>query len=137
MLDRLDCILSLATLQNKMQKATDRSLSAHGISFSEFYILYYLQRETTKTLRRIDLAESMGMSASGITRALTPMEKIGLVGKKANPRDARVSLVQITSAGERIYNDALHTMQRVADDLLDKLDNEEMVGFIATMQKIL
>lgn len=137
MLDKLDCILSLATLQNKMQKAADRALGLHGISFSEFYILYYLERESTKTMRRIDLAESMAMSASGITRALTPMEKIGLIRKETNPRDARVSLVKLTPSGERVFEETLLTMKTAADDLLGKLSDEDVVSLIAIMQKIL
>lgn len=134
--DKLDCILGLATLQTQMQKAVDRRLGLHGISFSEFYILCHLSRETTKAMRRVDLAESMAMSASGITRALTPMEKIGLVGKESNPRDARVSLVKLTPSGERVYNEALVTMKLVADDLLGELEEDDIVTLIAIMEKI-
>lgn len=50
-------------------------------------------------MRRIDLADSVGLSPSAVTRLLAPMEKPGLVEKEANPRDARVSLVKLSTAG--------------------------------------
>lgn len=31
----------------------------------------------------------MGLTASGVTRTLLPLEKIGLVGRESDPRDAR------------------------------------------------
>ena len=59
-----------------------------------------------KTMTRIDLAESIGRTASGVTKMLRPMEKIGLIQKEVGARDARVSLVKISKAGERLFKDA-------------------------------
>ena len=59
-----------------------------------------------KTMTRIDLAESIGRAASGVTKMLQPMEKIGLIQKEVGARDARVSLVKISKAGERLFKDA-------------------------------
>ena len=53
-----------------------------------------LNEASTHSLKRIDLAEQVGLSASGVTRMLLPMEKIGLISKEEGARDARVSLVQ-------------------------------------------
>ena len=128
--------MHLSTLQAYLQKGVDRRLSLLGISFSEFHILFYLSGSKTKTLRRIDLAEHVGMSASGITRALNPMEKIGLVQKEANQRDARVSLVKLTPAGERVLSEALPALMSAADDLLAGLSEQEIVTLIAILKKI-
>jgi DNA-binding MarR family transcriptional regulator len=136
MSNRLDCLLHLTTLQAQLHKAVDRRLSLHGISFSEFYILFYLGSSETQTMRRIDLAERVGLSASGITRALNPMEKIGLVHKEANPRDARVSLVKLSPAGERILGESVPSMMSAADDLLTKLGEAEVATLLAILQKI-
>ncbi|MDZ7871614.1 MAG: MarR family transcriptional regulator [Rheinheimera sp.] len=53
---------------------------------------------TLQTRRRSDLVELVGLSPSGITRLLLPLEKIGRVEKERNPRDARVSLVILSEA---------------------------------------
>ncbi len=62
-----------------------------------------LYQAADEAMRRIDLAESVGLSASGVTRLLLPMQKIGLVQKEQNPRDARVSLVKLTETGKQIF----------------------------------
>lgn len=87
-------------------------------------------------MRRIDLAEQMDMSASGITRALNPMEKLKLVQKEKNPRDARVSLVKLAAPGERSYQEALATVTSTADTLLENLDAAELARLMDLLRKI-
>ena len=86
---------SLWALNNIMSKRVDNKLGLHGINYTEFQVLYYLHKQKDLQARRADLAQSIGLTASGITRMLAPMEKIGLVQKEQNIRDARVSLVKI------------------------------------------
>ena len=136
MSNKLDCLLQLYSLQTQLQKTIDRHLSLHGISLSEFFILYYLDSSDTKTMRRIDLAEHVGLSASGITRALNPLEKIGLVEKEINPRDARVSLVKLSKTGEKLFKDTFLTMMSSSESLLANLNNEEVSTLLSMLKKI-
>lgn len=64
-----------------------------GISLNECIILSSLLQAPENKMRRIDLAEKIGFTPSGITRLLLPMEKIGLVFREKNEHDARVSYV--------------------------------------------
>ncbi|GGM73547.1 hypothetical protein GCM10012275_50300 [Longimycelium tulufanense] len=41
------------------------------------------------------------MTPSGVTRALVPLERVGLVSREPDPRDARVEPTVFTPAGER------------------------------------
>ena len=81
-------------------------------------------------MRRIELAESIGLSASGITRLLLPMEKIGLVTKEVNPRDARVSLVKLTKTGKQMFNDSEKRLNQCAETLTHSLNNQQRDKFI-------
>jgi DNA-binding MarR family transcriptional regulator len=124
-----DIVISLVTLQGKLLKKIDAQLSLHGISFSEFLVMHHLNRAPNKTMRRIDLAEKVGLTASGVTRLLNPMEKIKLVQKEVNPRDARVSLVQLTDAGGQIYSEAFVTFELTAESILQPLSGEQVAAF--------
>jgi DNA-binding MarR family transcriptional regulator len=73
-------------------------------------------------MRRVDLAEKVGLTASGVTRLLNPMEKIGLVDKTASSHDARVSLVALSKAGRRMLEDAGVTVDDAARSLLGPLE---------------
>ncbi|HEY6056269.1 MAG TPA: MarR family transcriptional regulator [Gaiellaceae bacterium] len=81
-----------------------RSLSAgldhqHGLAISDFEALLQLSQAEEGALRRIDLAEGLGLTASGVTRLLDGLEAAGLVGKRTCESDARVTYAVLTEAG--------------------------------------
>ncbi len=109
--------MNISKVQSLVSRRFD-GLSAHGISFSDFMILYLLNQAPGGKLRRIDLAEKIGLTASGVTRMLVPMEKTGLIQREANERDARVSYASLTDTGRRIFEDALVTAVHKAKEIL-------------------
>ncbi|KKO09064.1 MarR family winged helix-turn-helix transcriptional regulator [Pseudohongiella sp.] len=120
-----ELILKLVALHTKIQKQIAGPLSFHGISFTEYLVLRQLHAAPENKMRRIDLAQQVGLSASGVTRLLNPMEKVGLISKEEAPRDARVSLVTITSAGETIFSDADASFAQVAQSVMQSLSGED------------
>lgn len=104
-----------------------------GLGFNEFVILYHLSLAPEGRMRRIDLADRMGLTPSGVTRILHPMVKIGLVEKEAAERDARVSYVKITNSGKRNLS---NTMDR-AEDLAEKLFPAEENGMLEAFSEFL
>lgn len=108
----------------RLAASVDHSCGAvHGIGHIEFMVLLQLSQAPGECMRRIDLANAIGRSASGVTRLLRPMEKIGLVERDRSERDARVSLVRLTSSGQRILKDSLQTVDRLAQRALQPLDS--------------
>lgn len=132
----VDLLISLNQVVGKMQKQLSGPLSMHGIGFSEYLVLRHLCQAPDKKLRRIDLADSVGLSASGVTRLLNPMQKIGLVAKEEAPRDARVSLVALTEAGERIFQESDATFAVIAQRVLSALDSHEKNALAETVDKL-
>lgn len=132
-----ELLLSLLTLNTRIQKRLLGPLSLHGISFTEYQVLRQLSLAPGNKLRRIDLANDIGLSASGITRLLAPMEKIGLVVKEDTERDARVSLVALTASGERIVNDAHVSFTQTADAILAPLSRTKQLELAALVTHIL
>ena len=110
---------------SKLHRRIDNQLSIHGISLNEYIILYQLAVAEQNTLRRIELAELVGVTASGVTRLLAPMEKNGLIEKRPNPRDARVSLVVISKVGQNLLNDAMITFSHVASNVTNNLTDRQ------------
>jgi len=70
-------LLNLTKAQTLVAKRFD-ALNVHGLSFSDFMILYVLSTSPDQRMRRIDLAAQIGLTASGVTRLLNPLEKIVL-----------------------------------------------------------
>jgi len=121
----IDFITNLTTVHTIINKRLDNSLGAiHGISFTEYLILSNINNSHNETIRRIDLATSIGLTASGITRSLNPLEKIGLITKEANTRDARVSLVRLTVSGKKIFEESTVTLNTAVKKLFKDLKDE-------------
>lgn len=112
----LQFFLNLATVQSVMSRRFDGKLGSLGLT--EFLILFHLAHAQGEKMRRIDLAESIGLTASGVTRLLAPMEKIGLVQREANAQDARVSLVTLAKGGRRALEDALENAEALSQSAL-------------------
>lgn len=119
-------LLDQSFLQSKLLRKIEGPLSMHGISFTEYQIMYHLANAPENTMRRIALAESIGISASGVTRLLAPMEKNNIVEKKANPRDARVSLVKLSNVGLALFGDASVTFAHCANSLTSSLSARQL-----------
>lgn len=131
----LKVLMNLFKIQAMISRRFDR-LTMHGIGFNDFLILYLLYEAPGEKMRPTDLAERTGLTASGVTRMLLPMEKIGLIARQAGDRDARVSLVVITAAGKRIYEEALGTANYIAKEIVPAeygKNNHPLVGFLKAL----
>jgi len=114
---KLEFFLNLSRIQSSIEKIFDRHLEG-GLGFNYFTILYYLSQASDEKMRRIDLAEKVALTASGVTRILLPMEKIGLVKREQNEMDARVSYVKITASGKKLLTEATETAEHLSKELL-------------------
>lgn len=118
----VDVCVRLSRAFADITRYVDARLSnIHGISFGDFMILYHLKQAHGQRLRRMDLAEQMGLSASAVTRALLPLEKIGMVGRESDPRDARVGFATLTKAGARVLEEACATAEVACEDVLGQV----------------
>lgn len=120
----LKFFLNLTMTQAVVARRFDATLSLHSISLSDFMILFHLRRAPEEKLRRIDLADKVGLSASAVTRKLLPLEKIGIVQREMHERDARVSYVKLTDAGHRILSEAMESAEMAASDLYSGDDSK-------------
>lgn len=123
----LDFCLRLARAQAAMVRRLDAALGGHfGISFSDFMLLHHLARAPGGRLRRVDLAERQGLTASGVTRTLLPLEKNGLVARQPDPRDARVGYAVLTAAGHTVLDNAMVTAREVSNELLQNVGSDQL-----------
>jgi DNA-binding MarR family transcriptional regulator len=80
--------------------------AAHGLTLSDYDVLVQLYHAPERALRRVDLARTVLLTASGITRLLDGLERCGWVEKKSCSTDARVSYAALTKAGAAKFEQA-------------------------------
>ncbi|RSZ57422.1 winged helix-turn-helix transcriptional regulator [Massilia atriviolacea] len=129
--------LRMARANAALLRRFDNSLGGHhGISFSDFQILNHLSRAPGGRLRRVDLAERLGLTASGITRSLLPLEKIGLVTREADPRDARVGFAVITPTGQELALNASDVVDLISREALRPFAPDQLEAMSAILGQI-
>jgi DNA-binding MarR family transcriptional regulator len=99
--------LAFAAAWDRIQKRLDSSLGAiRGVSLAEYRLLRALADAPNAWASRVDLAHAVGLTPSGVTRALRPLEKLGLISTAKSKRDARLALASLTPAGQELVDDA-------------------------------
>jgi len=73
--------------------------ATHGLGLNAYEVLLHLAHAPERRMRRVDLAGSILLTASGITRLLDGLERAGYVDRAADENDARVTYAVLTDAG--------------------------------------
>jgi DNA-binding MarR family transcriptional regulator len=119
--------------------ATTRLLSAelvadHGLTINDYEALLRLSRADGGRLKRVELAESLILTASGVTRLLDGLEREGCVEKGSCDTDARVTYAVLTDAGRRKLQEASTSHVATIKALFEEhLDPDEL----ATLAELL
>ena len=91
------------------RRLNSRLLADHGLTLNDYEVLLHLARAEGRRLRRVDLAERIVLTPSGITRLLEGLERCGYVERAACASDARVTYAQLTEKGEAKLREASGT----------------------------
>jgi len=106
----VDAFVGLIRAHAAATRTLNAQLSAdHGLTISDYEVLLRLARAPDRRLRRVDLAEQVLLTASGITRLLDGLERQGLVERGACEGDRRVVYAVLTEAGVAKLREARST----------------------------
>lgn len=75
-------------------------LEQHGLTINDYEVMMLLSEAEENRMRRVDLADEIQLSASGITRLLDGLQAQGYVERVSCPTDARVAWARLTAEGE-------------------------------------
>jgi DNA-binding MarR family transcriptional regulator len=112
--------------------AVTRALSAdlvdeHGLTINDYEALLRLARAEEGRMRRVDLADELVLTPSGVTRLLAGLERAGLVEKATCATDARVTYAVLTREGKRKLRQASKSHVASIQALFgERYDDEEL-----------
>ncbi len=101
-----------------MRELEARLVAEHGLTSNDFETLLHLSREPEQRMRRVDLADRLALTPSGVTRLLDGLMAAGLVERASCPSDARVSYAVLTDAGRELFAAAVETNDRSCRELI-------------------
>jgi DNA-binding MarR family transcriptional regulator len=130
-------VQSFAALLRAHAAAT-RRLSAqltadHGLTINDFEVLLRLARAPDRRMRRVDLAQQVVLTASGVTRLLDGLERSGYVDRDSCATDRRVVYAVLTDAGLAKVAEAASSHFAQVDELFAARFDEAELDELATL----
>lgn len=122
----------------ELTRLMDRRLAEeHGLSLREYEVLLALRDAPERQLRRVDLAATIFLTQSGVTRLLEKLERDGLVAKVAGEADRRVAYARLTEEGRRRFVSAALTHRTdIAEHFAERLTARELATLDRTLAKL-
>lgn len=121
-----------------LSNALEADLAGVGLTLGDYQVLVFLSEARNTSMRMCDLAASLQLSASGLTRRLDGLVKHGYVDREPSSADRRVMLAVLTESGAAklaaAYPVHLASVRAHIIDRLDAADVESMGRIFATIQ---
>jgi DNA-binding MarR family transcriptional regulator len=101
--------------------------AAHGLALTSYEVLLHLSHAEERKMRMCDVAESVLLSRSGLTRLIDRLERDGFVARVSCADDARGAYAQLTDAGHAKLREAQHThLEGVREHFLRHFGDSEL-----------
>ena len=112
----------------ELTRALDAQLAReHKLPLSSYEVLLFLADAPEGRMRMSDLAESVLLSRSGLTRLVDRLEREGLLKRERCESDARGLFAEITQAGRELFDSARRThLDGVRALFLDRYSRDEL-----------
>jgi DNA-binding MarR family transcriptional regulator len=121
----------------RSRSAIEAVFERHGLDAGEFDVLATLRRSGPPyRLRPTELFRSLMISSGGLTARLNKLEAAGLVGRPHAPDDKRSLLVELTSRGSALVEDALREDMSLEARMISGLSEEEQRTLAALLKKL-
>ena len=112
-------------------------VAEHGLTLNDYEVLLHLSHADGKRLRRVDLAERILLTPSGITRLLEGLERSGYVERASCASDARVTYAQLTDDGEEKLREAADAhVAGIREFFRDRFSRDELLALSGLLQRL-
>jgi DNA-binding MarR family transcriptional regulator len=125
--DRL--IYLVFTAQQKLKTYLNNTLSSEGVTVTpaQAAILFMLREKDGQSMS--ELSQVLSMDNSTVTGLVDRLQRSGLVTRRANPDDRRISLIRITPQGVEEIKKAKPVITRVNERIKAGLSEREINTF--------
>jgi DNA-binding MarR family transcriptional regulator len=135
----IDAFVRLVRASFALTRELSAQLSAdHCLSLNEYEALLTLARAPESRMRRVDLANSLLLTAGGVTRLLDGLERQGFVAREESSSDRRVTYAVLTKVGRDKLREADKSHTRQIRELLGAhYDDAELTQLSTLLGRLL
>ena len=112
-------------------------LAEHGLTINDYECLLHLSHAEDGSMRRVDLAERLMLTPSGVTRLLDGLERDGWVRKGQCDSDARVTYAVLTDSGRAKLEQASCSHVAAVSQLFgERFDDDELEALASLLGRL-
>jgi MarR family transcriptional regulator, transcriptional regulator for hemolysin len=117
-----------------LSRAFERELAEAGGSQPVWLILLALKQQRWRTQQ--DLAAAVGIEGPTLTHHLDGLEKAGLIDRSRDPEDRRAVRVELTSAGDKLFQRLAKAAIGFDQRLRAGLSDDELDAFRGVLARL-
>jgi DNA-binding MarR family transcriptional regulator len=127
--------VSLYQVYNAVFKINELALLPHNITLPQLHLLTVLV-SAGGVLPSTRIARHMVKEAQTITGLVDRMEAAGWVARQNDPKDRRKTLVTLTKAGIKKFQESLPVTNQVGVEIFAVLSDGELAGLRVAVEKL-
>ena len=132
----LELVGRVIVLAQHLERSVELALDRHHLTLGQFDILATLRRHGPKGgLTPSQLLESVMLSSGGMTARLDSLTEVGLIYRKADPKDRRKVVVALTAKGRRVIDAATATRFAEATESMPPLGPAERATLVQLLRR--
>jgi DNA-binding MarR family transcriptional regulator len=88
-------------------------------------------------VRISDLAETIRVDVSVVSRQVQGLDQDGLVERRCDPNDGRAQLISLSDEGRRVFTEGRARLESRVAEQLGEWEPEELAAFALTLRRLL
>lgn len=127
----------LVHLFNDILKVEEKSLSTGAfkdLTMTDMHTIEAIGHSQERNMSAI--AKALSITVGTLTIAINHLVKKGYVNRTRSLKDKRIVLVSLTEKGEAAFNHHLEFHNRMVDEIVQKLDKQELEVLAQALEKV-
>jgi DNA-binding MarR family transcriptional regulator len=109
----------------------------YGLSFPQYNILRVLDASRNGINRISEVSRIMLVPGANMTGLTKRLEKNGFIIRKSDPKDERVTLLEITPKGKRTLKNIEQEKDRTTEIMLEGFSRQDIKGLLDNLKKLI
>jgi DNA-binding MarR family transcriptional regulator len=123
------------TVAHGLKRTVNARVQHTGLSLARLRVLFQLTERST--IRMGELSACVDVAPRTMTSTVEAMERDGLVQRRPDPHDRRATIVSITEAGRRSFDEGRRQQAIAIADVFEALDAEQRLALKGVLDELL
>lgn len=130
-------LMAIVRAAETFKRVVSTIFRKYDLSFPQYNILRVLDASTDGRSRITEVSRIMLVSSANMTGLAKRLEKSGFIQRKSDPKDERVTLLEITPKGKATLADIEKKRDQLLEEMLKGFSAKEKQEILALVKRLL